>query len=104
MNRRRVVIGLGLGLVALLGGVGFMVLHQPSTDGMPDPKPLTVDEVESKVNAKDGKTFVYDNNDQERWAKGHVPTAKWVAFNKVTAADLPADKSATLIFYCAHEL
>ena len=90
-----------LGLLALVGAVGC---GKPSTDGMPEPKSLTVDEVESRINAKDGKTFVYDNNDQERWSKGHVPTAKWVAFNKVTAADLPPDKTATLIFYCAHEL
>jgi rhodanese-related sulfurtransferase len=67
-------------------------------------KELTVDEVAARIAANDGKTFVFDNNDQDRWTKGHVPGAKWVAFNKVGASDLPAAKDATLIFYCANEL
>jgi hypothetical protein len=67
-------------------------------------KSLTIDEVQAKITANDGKTFIYDNNDKERYDKGHVPGAKWVKFDNVTAADLPTDKNATLIFYCANEL
>ena len=67
-------------------------------------KSLTVDEVSSRLALNDGKTFVYDNNDKERYDKGHLPGAKWVKFDNVTAADLPPDKGATLIFYCANEL
>lgn len=64
---------------------------------------LTVDQVATRLAAKDGKTFIYDNNSKESWTAGHVPGAKWLDDEKVTAADLPADKGATLIFYCHNE-
>ncbi len=64
---------------------------------------LTVDEVATRVAAKDGHTFVYDDNPHDRFAKGHVPGAKWLEAEP-TQADLPTDKGATLIFYCASEL
>ena len=67
-------------------------------------KSLTVEEVDQRIAAKDGKTFVYDNNPEDVFAKGHLRSAKWVDHDHVTAADLPQDKSATLIFYCASEL
>lgn len=66
-------------------------------------KPLTVDQVAERIAASDGKTFVYDNNSKESWVDGHVPGAKWVDSEHVTAADLPADRTATLIFYCHNE-
>src|SRR3954470_12263818 len=68
-----------------------------------DLKALTVDEVSTKIAANDGKTFVYDNNSPESYAKGHVPGAKWVDDEKVTADVLPSDKNATLVFYCHNE-
>ena len=46
--------------------------------------------------------YVFDNNTPERFRRGHVPGAHWVSSSKVSAADLPADKDATLIFYCAN--
>jgi ABC-type glycerol-3-phosphate transport system substrate-binding protein len=64
---------------------------------------LTVDEVAARIAARGGKTFVYDNNPKERYEEGHLPGARWVESGEVTAAVLPADKSATLIFYCASE-
>ena len=69
-----------------------------------DLKSLTVDEVQARIEAHDGKTFVYDNNPKERYDQSHLPGARWVSFREVTAAVLPPDKSATLIFYCASEL
>ena len=72
--------------------------------GSPDKlKRLTVDEVATRLATKDGKTFVYDNNSPQSYKKGHIPGAKWLDDEKVTAADLPSDKSATLIFYCHNE-
>ena len=62
---------------------------------------LKIDEVAAKI-GKPG-VFVYDNNSKEDYAKGHVPTAKWVDYDHVQASDLPKDKTATLIFYCANE-
>ena len=67
---------------------------------------LTVDQVAAKMEqAKSGalKLALVDNNQKDRWAKGHLPGAKWVQFDAVTPADLPADKDTTLVFYCANE-
>jgi hypothetical protein len=67
---------------------------------------LTVAELDAKLaEAKTGKlaVYVFDNNPKEMWEQGHVPGAKWVKFNEVKASDLPADKEATLVFYCANE-
>jgi hypothetical protein len=67
---------------------------------------LTIDELDAKMNdAKAGKIklAVFDNNHREMFDKGHIPGAKWVAFDKVQASDLPADKDTQLVFYCANE-
>lgn len=71
--------------------------------GSSELKRLTVDEVEARIAAKDGKTFIYDNNPKDRFDKSHLPGARWVESGEVTAAVLPPDKGATLIFYCANE-
>lgn len=61
---------------------------------------LTVDEVEQKLSQKN--VFVYDCNPPSVYKDAHVPGAKLlVNYSGLEAADLPADKSATLIFYCA---
>ena len=62
---------------------------------------LTVQEVNQKCAQQN--VFIYDNNEQARWVQGHVPGAKWIDPGKIKASDLPADKTATLIFYCANE-
>jgi hypothetical protein len=76
-------------------------------DGNADPaaalRPLTIDQVSAKLAAADGKTFIFDDNPKESWVKGHVPTARWLDAEHVTAADLPKDKTAMLIFYCHNE-
>jgi hypothetical protein len=67
---------------------------------------LTVDEVEAKIaEAKAGKLslHIFDNNAKGRWEKSHLPGAKWVKSSDVKATDLPADKEATLVFYCSDE-
>ena len=35
--------------------------------------------------------------------ESHIAAAKWVRFSDVTAGDFPAEKDATLVFYCANE-
>ena len=62
---------------------------------------LTIDEVAARLGKKG--VYLIDNNPRDVWEKGHLPTATWVDYKAMTAADLPADKSATLIFYCANE-
>jgi rhodanese-related sulfurtransferase len=64
-------------------------------------KTLTVDEVATKLTQPN--TFVFDNNGVDRYKKGHVPGAKWIEPDMITADALPKDKAATLIFYCANE-
>jgi rhodanese-related sulfurtransferase len=57
----------------------------------------------SEVNALlDGKetVYIYDANDRESYLAGHIPGARWVQYNAVTAAQLPPAKDAKLIFYC----
>jgi hypothetical protein len=67
---------------------------------------MSVDDVEAKLKeAKEGKAafYVFDNNAKSVFEKAHVPGAKWVDHNNVAATDLPTDKDATLVFYCANE-
>lgn len=102
IHSRRALLGfIAISVAVSLAGVGCS-RHQ-SKSGAPL-KELTVDQVQERVAAKDGKFFVFDNNSKERFAESHVPSAKWVDFKNVTAADLPSDKAATLVFYCAHPL
>lgn len=75
-----------------------------STDAKPAPLgEMTVDDVDKRIAANDAKFAVFDANDKETFAAGHVPGAKWVPSNAVTADMLPADKATTLVFYCANE-
>ena len=92
-------------LVLAFAAVGLLACSKES-DATPSEgklKSLTVDQVAEKIAAKDGKTFIFDNNNQKRYAGGHVPTAKWLDEDSVTTAVLPADKGALLIFYCHNE-
>ena len=66
------------------------------------PPSLTPDEVATRLAAKSSSFFVFDVNPREIYDEGHVPSAKWLAFDGVVAANLPADKGATLVFYCAN--
>src|SRR5690348_3540313 len=92
--------------IFLLATAVAVALFTPGTGGAAPTKELkrlTVDEVAAKLAAKDGKTFIYDNNPKESWTAGHVPGAKWLDDEKVTADALPPDKGALLIFYCHNE-
>jgi hypothetical protein len=68
--------------------------------GAPIPE-LTADQVEQKLGQPG--FYVFDNNPQDVFAENHVPGAKWVDYAHVNATDLPSDKNATLVFYCANE-
>ena len=60
---------------------------------------LTVDEVAARLGQPG--FHVFDNNGEGRWKRSHVPGAKNLNPHTFEAADLPADKSATLVFYCS---
>ena len=85
-------------LLTLLVGLGCA---KKAEEG-PDPfGRLTVEQVSQKLGTTN--VYVFDNNPRKKFDSGHVPGAKWVDYEKVTASDLPEDKAATLIFYCANE-
>jgi hypothetical protein len=67
----------------------------------PHLKSLTVDQVAARIAAHDSSTHIYDNNPKDVYDSGHLPGAEWVKYDAVTAADLPSDHGAMLIFYCA---
>lgn len=60
---------------------------------------LTVDEVAARLGQPG--FFVYDNNGRGSWLKQHVPGAVSLDAGSFGADALPADKSATLVFYCS---
>jgi len=62
---------------------------------------LTPQEVATRLKQKN--VYVFDNNSPDVYKAGHVPHAKWLHPSEYDAKELPADKSATLIFYCHNE-
>lgn len=60
---------------------------------------LGVDEVAARLGQPD--FHVFDNNGPRSYEKVHVPGAKRLDPGAFTEADLPADKNATLVFYCS---
>ena len=64
-------------------------------------KSLTPLEVVAKL--KEKNVYVFDNNAPEVFRDGHLPGAKWLHPTEYDAKSLPADKNATLIFYCHNE-
>lgn len=63
---------------------------------------MSVEQVWARVEAKDD-VHIYDANSKERYDQGHVPGAVWVDYKALTAEALPAEKSDTVVFYCARE-
>jgi len=47
---------------------------------------------------------VVDVNPRDRWSQGHVPGATNLDPENFKAKDLPADKTATVVFYCSNIL
>lgn len=62
---------------------------------------LTVQQVKAKLGQKN--VYVFDNNDPDVFKDAHVPGAKWLSPSDYDPKALPADKTATLIFYCHNE-
>ncbi len=63
---------------------------------------VTIDELAGMLERHD-QVAIYDNNGPERYEQGHIPTARHVGHDEVTAAILPPDHGARLVFYCANE-
>jgi len=43
---------------------------------------------------------VYDCNEADLYAEMHVPGAVLIVYDQITVDQLPADRNATLVFYC----
>lgn len=91
--------------IAVLGCAKKESAPSPAPTATAEKRPfreMTLDDVEKRLAVHDGRTFVFDANPREVYDKRHVPGAVYVPDEGVTASLLPADKSATLIFYCAN--
>ena len=66
---------------------------------MDDIPALTVDDVAARLGQPD--FHVIDNNGAGRYKRSHVPGAINLNAHLFEASALPADKQATLVFYCA---
>ena len=62
---------------------------------------MTPQEVMAKLKQKN--VYVFDNNAPEVFKDAHLPGAKWLHPSEYDPKSLPADKNATLIFYCHNE-
>ena len=60
---------------------------------------LSIAEVAARLGQPD--FFVVDTNGAGRWRRSHVPGARNINAYNFDASALPADKAATLVFYCA---
>ncbi len=66
---------------------------------MDDIPELSVADVAARLGEPD--FFVFDNNGPGRWRRSHVPGAKNLNAYQYEADALPANKDATLVFYCS---
>lgn len=62
---------------------------------------LTPQDVKMKLGTK--SFYVFDNNAAEQFKEAHIPGAKWLDPSDYDPKALPADKNATLVFYCHNE-
>ena len=75
--------------------------HDEQSEAAPKYGKVTIAQLEHMMqNGND--VHVFDVNSKRRYERGHIPGAQWMSFRSMTAADLPTDKAATLVFYCAN--
>lgn len=66
---------------------------------MDDIPELSIADVAARLGQPD--FHVFDNNGNARWKRSHVPGAKNLNAHSFEESELPADKAATLVFYCS---
>ena len=74
---------------------------QSVSNSAPAAKIEKIGSAEELKTVVDGDAVVIHALDREHYAKGHVPGAVNVDYEKMTAEMLPADKATPLVFYCA---
>jgi len=80
-----------IGLFLALAAASIVNAHPASV--------LSLNDVRALMDRKEA-VYIYDANDRESYLNGHIPGARWVQYNAVTAAQLPPTTDAKLIFYC----
>lgn len=63
---------------------------------------MTVDELSRMIEGGE-RVAVFDANGRPRYEEGHIPGARYVGHDPVTAAVLPEDRATKLVFYCYNE-
>jgi len=100
--RGKLIRSLSLAAAVLLWTQTAIAGAEPSKKAENEPfKPLTVDQVQKRLT--DPNVHVYDGNRDELYLEGHIPGAVHLFSNDIKEGVLPADKNATLIFYCHNE-
>jgi rhodanese-related sulfurtransferase len=67
-----------------------------------EPAVITRDDLADRVRRGEPGLHIFDANPRAMYEQRHVPGARWVAYDGVTADVLPQDRSATVVFYCAN--
>ena len=96
MNRLR---NLNLIVVLFLSLAGCGYAKERMSDDLPK---TTIEELASALQAK--AVTVIDCNTDETYRKNHIPTAVHMDPSGDGASVLPADKSASLVFYCKNTM
>jgi hypothetical protein len=97
MNRFRPLLA---GAALLLA---FAVTSSVPAADEPEPfKRLSIKQVEKLLGRP--QVHIYDGNSAETYARNHVPGAVNLHSSDIKEGVLPADKGATLVFYCQNTL
>jgi hypothetical protein len=89
--------GIMRSMKALIGVVAVCV-PLLARAGDKDPVELTPQQVAQAITEKN--VYVFDNTDSDSFKAAHLPHARLLHPGLYTSKDLPANKNATLIFYC----
>ena len=81
---------------------GAGAANGPSAEHTAEIPAMTLDQLATML-VQHEQVAVYDANRRERYEQGHIPGAVHVGHDEVTAAVLPRDHGARLVFYCANE-
>ncbi len=63
---------------------------------------LTIDALSAMIDRGES-VAVFDANGRPRYEEGHIPGARYVGHDAVTAEMLPPDRATPLVFYCYNE-
>jgi rhodanese-related sulfurtransferase len=91
---------------ALALAMGILSPRAAATSGATaaqQPVSLSIDAVADLIAKKPRALHIYDANPKEVYEQGHLPGARWIAFDHVTPDSLPKDRSAILVFYCYND-